>query len=80
MKCPICLKALSDVGDGYECEECGYYLEYDEVDDYEEDDYDVQESEEYDIQEYEEEDIFDYEQGEDILIISINKDKKDRED
>ncbi len=35
MKCAMCLGRLIDVGDGYECRECGYFLEYDEIDEYE---------------------------------------------
>jgi tRNA(Ile2) C34 agmatinyltransferase TiaS len=47
MKCPICFGKLLDVGDGYECKECGYFLEYDEIDEYDCEEYDVEEYEEY---------------------------------
>ena len=38
MKCPICFESLIDVGDGYECKGCSYFLEYDELDVYDEED------------------------------------------
>jgi tRNA(Ile2) C34 agmatinyltransferase TiaS len=47
MQCAICFGKLIDVGDGYECKECGYFLEYDEIDEYDYEEYDIEEYDDY---------------------------------
>ncbi|MDF2877295.1 MAG: hypothetical protein K0S30_391 [Clostridia bacterium] len=47
MQCAICFGKLIDVGDGYECKECGYFLEYDEIDEYDYEECDIEEYDDY---------------------------------
>jgi len=54
MKCPICFGKIFDVGDGYECKNCNYFLGYDELDEYDSDEFNIEEYEVY----YDEENDF----------------------